>query len=95
METLPFLSLCEDKNNPFSDAYLNLILEIGSAVDVALKNYCSMLKLDFTGDNIKDYYVFIGDARKGFADKSIKLTNSVYDFTISTWQEWKNKNAPE
>lgn len=97
METLPYVSLCEDNYNAFSDAYLKLILQIGSAVDVALKKYCSILKPGPNADNIKAYRVIIADiVGEKFTNELIKLKNSAYDLPpINTWQEWNTPNSPE
>ena len=97
LKTLPFLSLCEGNSNAFSDAYLKLIIEIGSAADVALKKYCSILKPNFKGTKIEEYYSTIDDTVKSkFIDKSIELRNNAYDLLpISTWQGWSRGHSPE
>lgn len=97
LKTLPFLSLCEDNDNAFSDAYLKLILEIGSAADVALKKYCRILEQDSEADNICKYCELI-DRIIGnkFTNKSIELRKNADDLSpISTWQGWSCENSPE
>ena len=62
--TLRFVSIDPSNDNTFSEAYSKLLLEIGSEVDVVLKEYSKMLQATFIGDKIDQYRSLIQSDRK-------------------------------
>ena len=55
MATLHYLSLCEENEEAFSQAYVKLLLELGSEIDVVFKQYCANIDPSFNGKNMQDY----------------------------------------
>lgn len=46
-ETVNYVALAEDNYRTYSDAYIKIMLQLGSEVDIALKLYCQILDKQF------------------------------------------------
>lgn len=90
LTTLNYVTLDFENFDTFSGAYIKLMLEIGSEVDVVLKFYCKMLQDSFSGDKISDYRRLINSEKSDFYEQKVKLINK--SFTIRPWINWGFSN---
>lgn len=91
-ETLPYVNLCEENRETFSDVYLKLLLQIGSEIDIAFKEYCVALNSNFAGKTIGNYRECIQSNKATFILQEVK--ESINDRVFQPWKEWQSINAP-
>lgn len=82
-QTCAYVSLDEKNYDTFSAAYLKLLLELGSEVDVAMKFYCNLLNTSFNGDNIGQYRECINVCNPIFFSQEVLVRNSA--ITLKPW----------
>lgn len=93
LKTLQFVSLNEDNKRTYSNAYQKLILELGSEIDIALKQYCLFLESSFKGEKIHDYKKIVTLKKVEFVEQEIKVI--VTDEVLQPWRLWnEGKNSP-
>lgn len=82
MTTLYYVRLDRENYSTYSDAYIKLLLQIGSEIDVVAKETCKLINPQFNGDNIVDYRSELsGDS--GFASTKVNLFN--YGIILEPW----------
>jgi hypothetical protein len=54
-QTVKYVSLELENFNTFSEAFQKLILQIGSEIDIILKEFCKYINNKFNGDNMNKY----------------------------------------
>lgn len=54
-DILKYVTLSEENYNTFSDKFVKILLEIGSEIDVVIKEYCKEIDSSFSGANIDKY----------------------------------------
>lgn len=91
-ETLPYVNLCVENRETFSDVYLKLLLQIGSEIDIAFKEYCGSLDSDFVGKTIGSYRECIQRNKATFILQEVK--ESINGNVIQPWKEWQSIKAP-
>lgn len=84
--TLQYVSLDPDNYNTFSEAYIKLILEIGSEIDIVAKMYCKMLDENFSGERITDYQICICRHINDFYNQTVELTGK--ELILKPWENW-------
>ena len=84
--TLRFVSIDPINDNTYSEAYSKLLLEIGSEVDVVLKEYCKMLQSTFTGDTINQYKSLINSIKPDFGTQEVILLKT--GTKVTPWLAW-------
>ena len=84
--TLRFVSVDPNNDNTFSAAYSKLLLEVGSEVDVVLKEYCKMLQPTFSGDTIDHYRKLIHPLKPDFCTQDVLVL--INDTTVQPWFAW-------
>lgn len=86
MATLHYLSLCEENEEAFSQAYVKLLLELGSEIDVAFKQYCANIDPSFNGKNMQDYQKCVLTNASDFIVQDVeeKITHR----NMRPWNEW-------
>ena len=88
-KTVSFVTVETDNFATYSAAYAKLLLEIGSEVDIALKNYCKFIDPSFSGNNIFQYKIFIQANREEFIHQKVKILNR--DIEYEPWQSWSKQ----
>lgn len=84
--TLRFVSIDPSNENTFSEAYSKLLLEIGSEVDVVLKEYCKLLQPSFSGETIVQYKSTINSVRPDFCTQDVLILKT--EDKIKPWYAW-------
>lgn len=84
--TLRFVSIDPSNDNTFSEAYSKLLLEIGSEVDVVLKEYCKILQATFIGDKIDQYRSLIQSIKPDFCTQEVLLLKT--GTKVTPWIAW-------
>lgn len=84
--TLHYVSLSEDNYNTYSSAFIKIILQIGSEVDIALKYYCKLLNDSFDGDKIYKYRLFLQKNDPDFCAQKIQCLDS--GIILEPWTKW-------
>ena len=85
-ETVNYVALAEDNYRTYSDAYIKIMLQLGSEVDIALKLYCQTLDKQFSGENIDKYRDLIQKYRPEFCDQIVQVTSN--NIEIQPWNNW-------
>ena len=85
--TLHYVSLSEDNYNTYSSAFIKIILQIGSEVDIALKYYCKLLNDSFDGDKIYKYQQFLQKKDPDFCAQKIQCLYSY--IVLEPWIKWR------
>ena len=91
-ETIQYVALCEENKNVFSDAYLKILLQIGSEIDIVFKQYCTSLDSSFNGDKIGHYKNCIQNNKEEFIFQAIKIY--VNGDIVKPWTGWQIMQAP-
>lgn len=88
MNTLYFLALDDSNENSYSQAYLKLMLEIGSEIDVVFKEYCRTIDPTFATSyrTIVHYKNSINNNNPDFITQQVLMTN--YNKHLYPWIEW-------
>lgn len=87
VQTIPYVSLSTENYSTYSEIYLKLLLEIGSEVDVSLKQYCVLLNPAFVGENISDYRACILAQKPSFFGEKV----AVHEDELLL-KPWNNRN---
>ena len=82
-----YVTLCEENYETYSSAYLKLLLEIGSEVDIALKEYCKTSDSDFNGYNIAHYRECILKHEQSFFNQIVDVNEG-----MMLLNPWSNKD---
>jgi hypothetical protein len=77
------VTLSNDNYSTYSGAYLNLLLDIGSEIDVIIKEYCKLLDESFSGENIIKYLECIKKHESEFFIQAITVYNE--DSILTPW----------
>lgn len=88
-ETFRYVSLAKDNYETYSEAYLKLLLQIGSELDIMLKIFCKLKEPTFKGEKISEYRSCINQHETSFATQKI-LVHALEDI-IQPWKVWKEK----
>ena len=96
IKTSDYVEVCLRNFKSFSIRYLQLILSLGSEVDVVMKRFCVVInpKIKFKCSNLNEY-------RKVIVEKYPKFTNikvpviRYENMQINPWREWKNETNPD
>ena len=91
--TFEYVSLSTDNYNVYSEAYLKLILQIGSELDIVLKEYCELFSQSFSGRNLNDCRKIIKKNDELFCEQKVKVFK--FNECIIPWEIWgKSENNP-
>lgn len=88
LQTTTFVSLGHDNDKTYSDAFLKLLLAVGSEVDVTMKFFCRLLDATFSGDNIFQYRSCINANRPNFFNQEVSVREG-----SMVIKPWSNRNA--
>ena len=95
-KTLSYVSLSHDNFSTYSEAYVKLMLQIGSEVDIALKNYCKILQDSFSGSRISEYQKLICEKNHDFCRQTVLIRP--LNKEIQPWSIWcrssRNSTSP-
>lgn len=93
VSTLHYLSLDRENEEAFSQAYLKLLLELGSEIDVAFKQYCRNIDPSFRGEKITDYQACVRVKEPDFIMQNVE--EKITGRTLMPWAKHDNsQNAP-
>lgn len=91
-EIFEYITLDKENENAFSHAYSKIILEIGSEVDVALRQYCKLLDSSFNGKSIGVYKNCIQTSQTEFINQEVQLIRG--ERVIQPWVSWATRDGP-
>lgn len=91
--TLLYVTFDEENFKTYSEMYLKLILEIGSEIDIALKELCKLLNPSFNGKNMKKYKECIKENSSEFILQEISVINR--DMKFNVWEKWQENENEE
>lgn len=96
IKTSDYVEVCRGNYKTFSIRYLQLILSVGSEVDVVMKRFCKIVdpKKVFKSSNMDEYRnVIVGKYTK-FSDMKIPI-HRYENMLISPWNEWEKGANPD
>lgn len=88
LNTLKYVSLCNENYSAYSETYSKLMLEIGSEVDVVLKIYCKLLQPTFNGSRITDYMTLINAQKTTFSAQEVYVSTT--EVKVQPWLSWSS-----
>ena len=88
LKTTTFVSLEHDNGETYSDAFLKLLLAVGSEIDVTMKFFCELLVTTFSGNNISQYRSCINTNRPDFFNQEVSVREGAMVI-----KPWLNRNA--
>lgn len=94
LRTIDYVEICDVNSKSISIRYLQLLLAIGSEVDVTLKRLCRLKSPKVVGrsSNIDNYRENILKKYPGFLSMVVEIPR--YNRKIEPWESWKNLNNP-
>ena len=84
--TLKYITIDEDNFMAFSNTYLKLMLGVCSEVDVAAKEYCTLLDGARSYDNINQYRMCIQKKEENFTKSKIRILKR--SMLLEPWSSW-------
>ena len=90
--TINYVAISTINFETYSDAYLKLLLQIGSEVDVSCKLLCEILGTSMPKGTIGSYKRCIMNKIVGFAD--IRINEQLSKISNCPWEEWKYNASP-
>lgn len=97
-QTLNYVSLAEENYDTYSSAYIKILLQLGSEIDIVAKSYCQYLDKEFKGDKMSDYRSEIIKRKTDFSTTEVKILQSRTIFSVKPWESWgivKEDNTAE
>lgn len=92
MNTINYVSLSTDNYETYSNAYLKLLLQIGSEIDVIFQLYCKLLDSNFSKEGITNYKECIQEFKPDFICQDVNvIANNVM---IQPWEKWNYEGSP-
>jgi len=88
LKTTTYVSLGCNNNKTYSDAFLKLLLAIGSEVDVTMKFFCRLLDSTFSGNSIEHYRSCIEEHRPTYFDQEVSVREGLMNI-----KPWANRNS--
>lgn len=92
-KSLNFVSLSKDNYNTFSNAFIKLILQIGSEIDVSLKMLCGLFEEEYQGSNILAHMRCIENNDNSFFAQVVKVRTENEDLEIEPWKDYKHSEG--
>ena len=89
--TVNYVAIDSVNYDTYSDAYLKIILQVGSEIDVSCKLLCSLLGESIPIGNIRKYKKCIIENIKDFFD--IRIKEKLSGINSCPWEEWKLENG--
>lgn len=90
MATTGFVKIDVDNYLTYSDAYVKLLLQIGSEVDVVAKETCKLIDSAFSEETMDKYRLTLSSDPE-FISASVELLN--YGITLSPWNDAESISA--
>lgn len=88
LQTCKYVTLSDDNFDTYSSSYLKLLLEIGSEVDIVLKEYCKMLDASFAGSTVSDYRACVLAHEPSYLNQKVMVNEGMINLT-----PWDNRDA--
>jgi len=85
-QTTTYVDISTDNYHTYSEAYLKLLLEIGSEIDVAQKLYCNLLDATFAGEKIDKYRACILANNSAFFTQETSVKDGL--ISIKPWENY-------
>ena len=87
-KSLSYVSLSQENYNTFSNAFLKLILQTGSEIDISLKMLCSIFDPQYDGQTINQHLHGIQKYRSDFFDQVVEVRAVNEDIKIKPWKDY-------
>ncbi|MBR0231697.1 MAG: hypothetical protein IJQ53_05680 [Clostridia bacterium] len=84
MSTASYVRIDPENYNTFSNTYAKLLLQIGSEVDVVAKETCKLIRPQFRGEKIYQYYNVLS-CETDFINTKVPLLN--YNIVLEPWKD--------
>lgn len=88
VQTLNYVSMDIENYNTFSSAYIKILLQIGSEIDVIAKSFCESHNKSLEFKNINDYRSEIMKRESDFSNVKVKILQSKDALFIRPWEAW-------
>ena len=91
--TLDYVTLDSENYGTFSNAYIKLILQIGSEIDIDAKLLCKIYNEHAKVENIKHYRRVIINSEKDFCNTEVNILKKCNITSFKPWGSWnKSEN---
>ena len=90
VETINYFSIDESNFNTYSDAYMKIMLQIGSEIDITCKLLCELLGEKLKDGSIYKYKSIILNHIPGFCD--VRIIEKLSEYNTCPWEEWRYEN---
>lgn len=95
VQTLTYVTLDEENYNAFSSAYIKILLQIGSEIDIVAKELCGYYNSDIKVKNINDYKRVIQEYEKDFCNTKVVILNRDDLVPVAPWGRWGDLKVKE
>lgn len=95
VKTLEYITLDEDNYNCFSAAFLKILLQIGSEVDINAKLLCKCYNSQTKAENINDYRCEIMKSESNFSDTKVNIIQYCDILPFKPWESWNSNINPD
>lgn len=86
--TLNYITLDIDNYDVFSPAYIKILLQVGSEIDIIAKLLCENYEKSTKVNKIKDYRTEIMKRECDFCNTKVKILQSKDNLRIIPWEAW-------
>ena len=93
VQTLNYVALDEENYNVFSSAYIKILLQIGSEIDIVAKSFCIFRDKSLKLKNINDYKYEIMKRETDFGNTKVIVLQGNDICPIKPWKVWNDNNC--
>lgn len=93
VQTLNYVALDEENYNVFSSAYIKILLQIGSEIDIVTKSFCIFHDKSLKLKNINDYRCEIMKRETDFGNTKVIVLQGNDICPIKPWEVWNDNNC--
>lgn len=93
-KTLEYITLDSDNYETFSGAFIKLLLQIGSEIDLSAKLLCKQYNKHTKLEDINDYRFIIMGADKDFGNTKVDILQHCNITSFKPWESWNNNKNP-
>ena len=90
-DTTKYVTLSDDNYDTYSIEYIKLLLQIGSEVDVLLKDFCSYIDKGFSGEKMNEYKNCISTSYQKLFQQKVNVIHMKKD--IEPWNDMMKQQS--
>lgn len=95
VKNLDFITLDKDNYKCFSSAFLKILLQIGSEVDINAKLLCRCYNVQTKAKNIDDYRREIMREKADFSNTNVNIIQDCDICPFKPWESWNSNVNPD